>query len=211
MSSTNDPAVDSTAVAGPPVSSRRWRTVDIVVGSAIAVAFGVVFWAWGNLWHASKAAFAGFPPSQALIYGVWLVPAVLGGLIIRKPGAALYCEAVAAIISALLGTSWGPTVIPQALVEGAAAELAFLIFAYRAFGLLVAALAGTLAGIGATVFDAFNWYAGTSWTQFRLPYIGFGTLSSLVIAGIGGWVLTRALAQIGALDRFPSGRERAAV
>ncbi|MET7671558.1 ECF transporter S component, partial [Micromonospora luteifusca] len=24
----------------------RWRTIDIVVASVIAVAFGVIFWAW---------------------------------------------------------------------------------------------------------------------------------------------------------------------
>jgi energy-coupling factor transport system permease protein len=36
-------------------------------------------------------------------------------------------------------------------------------------------------------------------------------LSAAVIAGAGGWALTRALAQTGVLDRFPSGRERAAV
>jgi energy-coupling factor transport system substrate-specific component len=189
----------------------RWRTVDIVVASAIAVAFGVVFWAWNNLWTAVTPAFAGFKPAEALLYGVWLLPAVLGGLIIRKPGAAVYCETVAAIISALLGDAWGATVIPQGLIEGFAGELAFLFFAYRVFGLAVAALAGALAGLGATLFDALYWYRGTSWASFRLPYIGFGVLSSLVIAGIGGWALTRALAQTGVLDRFASGRDRVTV
>ncbi len=35
--------------------------------------------------------------------------------------------------------------------------------------------------------------------------------SALVIAGGGGWALTRALVNTGVLDRFPAGRERAAV
>jgi energy-coupling factor transport system permease protein len=55
------------------------------------------------------------------------------------------------------------------------------------------------------------WYPGYSWPTFLLPYIGLGTLSSAIVAGAGSWALTRALAQTGALDRFPSGRERAAV
>ncbi len=67
--------------------SNRWRTIDIVVASVIAVAFGVIFWAWGVVWSATEGAFSFFPPAQTLIYGVWLVPAVLGGLVIRKPGA----------------------------------------------------------------------------------------------------------------------------
>ncbi len=58
-------------------SSNRWRTVDIVVASVIAAAFGVVFWAWNLLWGATDAAFAFFPPVHAVIYGVWLVPGVL--------------------------------------------------------------------------------------------------------------------------------------
>ena len=37
------------------------------------------------------------PAGAAVIYGVWLVPAVLGGLVIRKPGAALFTETVAAL------------------------------------------------------------------------------------------------------------------
>jgi hypothetical protein len=96
----------------------RWRTIDIVIAAVIAVAFGVIFWAWNIVWSATEGAFAFFPPAQTLLYGVWLMPAVLGGLIIRKPGAALFTEAVAATISALLGAAWGATVIPQGLVQG---------------------------------------------------------------------------------------------
>jgi energy-coupling factor transport system substrate-specific component len=189
----------------------RWRTVDIVVTAAIAVAFGVVFWAWNNVWAATEAAFAAFPPAHATIYGVWLLPAVLGGLIVRKPGAAVGCEFLAALVSALLGSAWGTTVILQGLAEGAAGELIFLLLAYRIFGLGAALASGALAGLGATVYDAFVWYPATSWPGFRLPYIGIGVLSSLAIAGLGGWLLTRALAGTGVLDRFPAGRQRAEV
>ena len=48
------------------------------------------------------------PCSRILLYGVWLVPAVLAPLIIRKPGAALFAEMVAAGVSALLGQPVGP-------------------------------------------------------------------------------------------------------
>ena len=45
--------------------------------------------------------FVAFPPSSGLVAGMWLFPAVLGGLLIRKPGAALFTEMVAAAVSAL--------------------------------------------------------------------------------------------------------------
>ena len=28
--------------------NNRWRTIDIVIASIIAVAFGVIFWAWNG-------------------------------------------------------------------------------------------------------------------------------------------------------------------
>lgn len=191
--------------------SYRWRTIDIVVASVIAVAFGVIFWAWGLVWSATEGAFAFFPPAQTLIYGVWLMPAVLGGLVIRKPGAALYCETVAAIISALLGSQWAGTVIPQGIVQGLGAELAFAAFRYRSFKLPTALLAGALTGLSAALFDFFVWNATYDLTSYRLPYALLTIVSATVIAGVGGWLLTRALAGTGVLDRFPAGRERAAV
>src|SRR5215207_7259281 len=74
--------------AGRHIMNNRWRTVDIVIASIIAVAFGVIFGAWGLLWNGPADAIP--LPGRAVIYGMWLVPAVLGGLIVRKPGAAFY-------------------------------------------------------------------------------------------------------------------------
>ncbi|MFE9872073.1 ECF transporter S component [Micromonospora sp. NPDC005686] len=191
--------------------SNRWRTVDIVVASVIAVAFGVVFWAWGLLWSATDAAFAFFPPAQAVLYGVWLIPAVLAGLIIRKPGAALYCETVAAIVSALLGSQWAGIVILQGLMQGIGAELAFAAFRYRSFRLPVAVLAGALTGLGAATFDFVYWNKAYDFASYRLPYALITIVSATIVAGLGAHVLTRALANTGVLDRFPAGRDRALV
>ena len=186
----------------------RWRTIDIVIASIIAVAFGVIFWAWNLLWSATHGAFGFFPPAQALIYGVWLIPAVLSGLIIRKPGAALYTETLAALISALLGDQWGATVIPQGFIEAIGAELVFALFRYRDFRLPVAILAGALTGLGAALFDFFVWNSTYGLWSFRIPYLLITVVSCAIIAGAGSWALVRALAPTGVLDRFGAGRER---
>src|SRR5437879_13606198 len=99
-----------------------WRTVDIVVAAALAVAFGVVFWAWNGVWEATKPVFTAVTPAQYIISGVWLIPAVLGGLIIRKPGASLFTELVAATVSAILGSQWGLDTLLSGAIQGAAAE-----------------------------------------------------------------------------------------
>jgi energy-coupling factor transport system substrate-specific component len=189
----------------------RWRTIDIVIASIIAVAFGVIFWAWNIVWGATEGAFAFFPPAQTLLYGVWLIPAVLAGLIIRKPGAALFTETVAATISALLGAKWGATVIPQGLVQGLGAELAFAALFYRSWKLPAAVLAGLLTGVSAALFDFFAWNAAYDLWDYRIPYALLTMVSSTIIAGVGSWALVRALAPTGVLDRFASGRERTLV
>jgi energy-coupling factor transport system substrate-specific component len=200
---------EATAMTAQPTTSTRWRTVDIVVAAVLGVAFGVIFWAWGLLWNGPADAIP--MPGRALIYGVWLVPAVLGALVIRRPGAAFFTETVAALVSVALGSGWGWTLVLQGPIEGLAAELVFAAFAYRVYRLPVAVLAGAAAGLAASVYDAVVWYGDTAWDTFRIPFILVTVLSSAVIAGLGSWALTRALAQTGALDRFPAGRERAAV
>ncbi|GGL17614.1 ABC transporter permease [Mangrovihabitans endophyticus] len=189
--------------------NNRWRTIDIVVASVVAVAFGVVFWAWGVLWRGPAEAIP--LPGRAVIYGMWLVPAVLGALIVRKPGAALYTLTLAALVSVVLGTAWGWTLVLQGPLEALGAELAFAAFGYRVYRMPVALLAAALAGVVASVYDAVVWYPDYSWTTMRVPYILITAASSLVIAGFGSVALTRALAQTGVLDRFAAGRERPAV
>jgi energy-coupling factor transport system permease protein len=190
---------------------RRWRTIDIVVASIIAVAFGVVFWAWDLLWYGPADAIP-LPP-RAFMYGIWLVPAVLGGLVIRKPGAAFYTETVASLVSVALGSAFGWTLAIEGPVEALAGELAFALLAYRSFGLFAASLSAGLAGLAAGVYDIIFWYPSPDYdtTSMRIPYVLITVASSVVIAGLGSLLLTRALAQTGVLDRFPSGRERVAV
>jgi energy-coupling factor transport system substrate-specific component len=186
----------------------RWRTIDIVVAAVIAVVFGGVFQVWNLIYAGMDGMFTFFPPAAGVMTGVWLLPAVLAGLIIRKPGAALFTETVAATVSLLLGSPYGGMVILQGAIEGLGAELAFTAFWYRRFNPTVAILAGALGGLGATGFDVLYWYPDTSWTTFRIPYLLIGVVSSAIVAGLGGWAITRQLAQTGVLDRFPPGRDR---
>jgi energy-coupling factor transport system permease protein len=204
---TTTTAMSSTS--GTPAST-SWRTVDIVVASSVAAAFGVIFWAWGQLWNAAQPAFTGFPPAQGFMYGVWLLPGVLGALIIRKPGAAVYTELVASVISAFLGTAWGLQVVLYGLVEGAAPELVFAFLLYRSWRLPAALAAGAAAGVAAALLDLALYYSDWS-GGWQSTYVALLAASSLVIAGLGAWLLVRALAKTGVLAPFASGRDQVLV
>jgi energy-coupling factor transport system substrate-specific component len=193
-----------------PTTTPAWRTVDVVVAAVVAVAFGVVFWAWNALWATTAPAFTALPAAQYLISGVWLIPAVLGGFIIRKPGAALFCELLAAIVSALIGSQWGLDTVVSGIVQGAGAEIVFLLFRYRTWTLPVAALAGAASAAAAWVHDMIVYYPDLGvggWAVF----VPFYLVSAAVIAGIGSYYLTRSLAQTGVLAQFPSGRTQSRI
>jgi len=185
----------------------RWRVVDIVVASVIAVASSVVFFAW-NIAHDGVTAplKALLPGLQALDGGMWLFAGVLTALVVRKPGAAIYGEVVAAVISALLGSQYGATVLLSGLVQGLGAELVFLVFLYSSWRVWVAILAGVGAGIAKAITELVIWYPGAD-TLFMVVYTIASIVSGAVIAGLLSWLAVRGLAKTGALDRFAAGRE----
>jgi energy-coupling factor transport system substrate-specific component len=184
---------------------RSWRTVDIVVAAVIGVAVGVVFWAWNILWTVTAPLFVAFPPGQAVIYGMWLISGVLGGLIIRKPGAALLTAIAAASVSAVLGTQWGIMVILDGTLQGILPELVFLAFGYRRWNMGVAVLAAAVAGISPAIRDNITY--NVTWSlDLKIAYGVIVVLSAAVIAGVGARLLTTALARAGALAPFPSAK-----
>ncbi len=186
-----------THLASPSI---RWRTVDIVVVALLSVAFGIVFFAWNQVY--SWAGFLG-PQSEALITGVWLLPAVVCPLIVRKPGAALFSEVVAAAVSAMLGSQWGLDTLASGLLQGGGAEIVFLLTLYRSWGPVTAVLAALGAGIGEVVHDIVVYYAGYDFL-YQAGIVIAEIASAVVIVGIGGWLLVRALRQTGALEPFPA-------
>jgi len=197
---------DASALRRPP-ASRRWRVVDIVVASVLGVAAALVFFAWNQLYQVVTGPLEVLLPGlQALMYGIWLFAGVTGALVIRKPGAALFTELVAAVVSALLGAQWGGFLTIEAgLVQGLGAEIVFLLFLYRVWRLPVAVLAGAGAGLAMAVNDIAFYYAAAG-PAFQLIYAGSAIVSGAVIAGVGSWVLVAGLARTGALSRFASGR-----
>jgi len=184
-----------------------WRTVDIVVAAVLAVACGVVFWAWSYLWDAVKPAFVAFPPGQAVIYGMWFLPAALVPLIVRKPGAAVFAELVAATVEWMLFSQFGAAVVVYGLVQGLLAECAFAATGYKRWTLGTALAAGALAGAGAAPLD---WvYSYPLWSvAWKLAYLGVVVVSGALITGLLSWYAVRALAPTGALSAFAAGRER---
>lgn len=208
-SSTARPGTSGALVThGRPQAPRtfRWSVSDILVASTLAVASGVIFWGWNLSYHVVGNLFAFYPPVETLVHGMWLFPAVLGAVIIRKPGAALYCEVVAASVSALLGSQWGLTVLSSGLMQGLGAELIFLAVIYRRFTLELAMLGGAASGFTGGI--TYHWIVPMySYAPVETAiHIGCFMLSGAVIAGLVPWLAARGLAATSVLGPLASRR-----
>jgi energy-coupling factor transport system permease protein len=191
-------------LARPPLAG--WRSIDIITVAMLGVAFGVGYWGWDQAYNLLSPAFNGFPPSSGLVGGVWLLAGVVCGLVVRRPGAAVFGELVAASVELTLGNSWGATTFVSGLIEGLGVEVVLAVLLYRRFGPVAAALGGALAAVAEAVFEWSVYYSDYS-TGWKLAYAAIFAVSGAVVAGVGGWLLTRALARTGALNPFPPGQE----
>jgi energy-coupling factor transport system substrate-specific component len=185
------------------VPDTRWRTRDIIIAAVIGVAFGVVFWIWNLAWAGPlDIVFSFAPPAKDLAYAVWLVPAVLAPLIVRKPGAALFAEMVAAGVSAILGSQWGVDTLLSGFVQGAAAELVFAFTLYRLWSFPVLAAAAIASAAAAWIHDWALYYADVDPIVQVVRGIAMGISAVVIVAG-GSVVLHRALKNAGVLQGFP--------
>ncbi len=186
-----------------------WRTIDITTAAMIGVVLGVAYWGWSSAYNTLVTPLSSFlGPSQGLLGGPWLLAGVLAGLVVRRPGAALLAEVLAAAVEATLVTEWGWATVISGVLQGLGVELVLAVFLYRRFGLAVAALAGAAAAFAEWCYEWNAYWVGYS-VGWKLAYLAFFALSGAVVAGGGGWFLTRAVAATGAIDALPAGREAA--
>jgi energy-coupling factor transport system substrate-specific component len=201
MTSTTSPALRPTL---------RWRVVDIAVASVIGVASALIYWLVALIstgpWNFLEAIIPGF---GGIINGLWLFAGPLAAVIVRKPGAAVYAEVVAAVLEALMGNMWGGgATFAIGLVQGLMAELALVIVLYRMWNPAVLIFSGALSGLGCWGYSFFTNLQAIDWGgSYGIIYLVTTVLSGALIAGVLMWYLYIAIAKTGALDHFVSGRE----
>ncbi len=187
--------------------SLSWRVIDIVTAAVLGVACGLIFVAWNPVGGAAFDVLGKVLPGLGgLAAGIWLLGGTLGGYVIRKPGAALFVELLAASVSMALGSQWAIATLYSGLAQGIGAEIVFALVAYRRFNVWVAAAAGGLSFACEWFLELFTEGNLAKEVSFNVVYLVSGALSGIVLAGVLAWALTNALAKTGALDRFASGR-----
>jgi len=187
--------------------SLSWRVIDIVTAAVLGVACGLIFAVWNQVGNAALEGLKAITPGlDGLATGIWLLGGTLGGYVIRKPGAALFVELVAATVSMGLGSQWAVETLYSGLAQGIGAEIVFALLAYRRFNVWVVSAAGAMAFAAEWCLELFTEGNLAKEVSFNVVYLVSGVASGIVLAGLLAWALTNALAKTGALDRFASGR-----
>jgi energy-coupling factor transport system permease protein len=186
------------------MSFKDWTTREIVVAAVLAVAVGVVFGAWGLLWS-SAFQVVPFPFTYALV-GVWMVGGLLVPYVVRRPGAALLGELVAAFVSMAMGNQWGVLTMASGLVQGAGAEAVFAAFRWKRFTGVALYAAAALAGAFSILLDTFvySYYATYTWSSIGVAAI-LCVVSSVVLGGGLSHLLGALLAKTGVLSGLGGG------
>jgi energy-coupling factor transport system permease protein len=190
------------------MSFKEWNTRELVVAAVLAVAVGVVFWAWGLLWSSVLGAIP-FPFSYAFV-GVWMIGGLLVPYVVRRPGAALVGELVAAFVSMAMGNQWGILTMASGLVQGVGAEIVFGSGGWKRFtgGWLYGAAA--LAGAFSILLDTFvySYYTTYTWASIGVAAI-LCVVGSVILGGGLSQLLGQALERTGVLSGLAISRGRA--
>ncbi len=183
-----------------PTATRTWSLMHLVALSVVGISCGVLFAGWNLLWGVLTPLFALVMPLQYLLLaGTWVIAGPLAGLIIKRRGAALFGELIAASVSFLLASQWSIDALFSGAIQGLGAELVFLTFGYRVWGWPVLLLAGAASGVGMALHDIPLYFDGVDSTYAALLGSAM-VVSSAVLGGGGALLLHRALRKSGALD-----------
>jgi len=182
----------------------RWKLRDIVVLAVLAALLGVLWMGWTYAYEFLKGPLKALHPGlKYLLVGFWFTGGTVVPYLIRRPGASLAGELVAAGVQGLI-TQWGWTSLLWGLVQGLGTEVVFLATGYKKWSLWVFAAAGAVSGIFSWGLDFFyENYSQLDALTWLIQIVAV-SISGALLAGILAWVLGRGLEKAGIR---PSGAE----
>ena len=108
--------------------TKSWKLKDILFMAISAAVFGVIYLGFVYVGGGITAALtpAGWGPfGYTPFYGIFFMAATFVAYVVRKPGIGIVAELLASIIEVLLGNYFGPGVIINGILQGAACDAVF--------------------------------------------------------------------------------------
>jgi energy-coupling factor transport system substrate-specific component len=183
-----------------------WKTRDVLAAAAMAVPLGLVWvYGWAIVWTTGRAL---LPELGFFLDGFYIIGGVLVGYVLRRPGAALLGEMIAALIELPL-TPFGVVVLWLGFLQGIGVEAVFAATRYRNWSLrvlMLAGMAGALVGWFGYDYWMYGYYRQEIGRQILL--LAIKLVGAAVLGGGLGKLIGDALAKTGVLNNFPIARSR---
>lgn len=136
------------------VNPVRWTIRDVIFLALIGVFFGIIYQLWSYVYYA-LAATPLKPYANDMTIGVWIMAGPLAGVLLRKVGASVIGELLAAAVEMMLFSSWGAADLISGFIQGIGNELGFAATGYKNWeklGLLMSTIGATI------VTFAWDWF-----------------------------------------------------
>lgn len=196
------------------MKENQWKLKEVILMAVLGTIFAAVYLGVFYLGLGLQTALtpAGLAPfGFEVIYGVWFMAATIAAYIIRKPGAALITEVMAAVIELLMGNAGGATLLITGFIQGLGCELGFALFRYKKFNLLSMSISGILAASFIFIYELFflQYYLlspALLVTQLLVRYA-----SAFIFSGLISKISCDGLARTGVLKNYSIGKGQAEV
>jgi len=134
--------------------AKAWRLSDIILIALIGIFFGAIFMGTNYVYDVLTAALAPVGLSglaNELLLGLWCMPGMLAGYMLRLKGSATLGELLAATVEMFFGGQWGISTLISGVTQGFGAELGYIVTRYKHYdwlGLTASALTTTIVTFG---------------------------------------------------------------
>lgn len=179
-------------------ANSAWSMREILIVAVLGAVFAVLYIAWVQVWLIAQAIFGAV--TMDVVMGFWFVVSIVAAAIIRKPGAALISEVLAAVVEVLLGNPSGLMLIVAGAIQGAGAEAVFAATRWRNYSLPVLMLAGVGAAIASFVYTWFLMDYGALDPTLLVIMFVLRCVSGALLGGLLGHWIVQALYRTGVLS-----------
>jgi energy-coupling factor transport system substrate-specific component len=188
------------------MSDNGWTLRELLIVAVLGAVFGVLYLGWVQIWLIAQAIFGAV--TMDVVMGFWFIVSIIAAAIIRKPGAALLSELLAALMQVLLGSPAGLLLLVTGLVQGAGAEAVFAATHWRRYSLPVLMLAGVGAAIASFAYTWIRFDYGALAPGLLVAMFVLRCLSGALLGGLLGHLVTEALYRTGVLSGLAIDREK---
>ena len=178
--------------------TKSWTLREILIVAVLGAVFGVLYLAWVQVWLIAQAIFG--PVTMDVVMGFWFIVSIIAAAIIRKPGAALLSEFLAAFVQVLLGSPAGLLLLVTGIVQGAGAEAVFAATRWRDYRLPVLMAAGVGAAVFSFIYTCIRFDYGALAPGLLVTMFVLRCLSGALLGGLAGHLVTEALYRTGVLS-----------